>query len=102
MGTTAILHFPEQNDWGLCDIVGNVWEWVADGYDANYYETLPLDTPTVDPKGPGIRENRVLRGGTWVGGPKYLRASTRCSPCKMRPGLGGDENGDVGFRCAKD
>jgi formylglycine-generating enzyme required for sulfatase activity len=33
----------EKNDFGLYDMVGNVWEWVADPYDENYYSGAPED-----------------------------------------------------------
>ena len=50
------------NAYGLCDIAGNVWEWVMDWYDADYYGQGPLR----DPRGPSHGTMRVVRGGSWV------------------------------------
>lgn len=49
------------NNWGLYDVQGNVWEWVADWYDEGYYRISPV----ADPSGPSTGELRVMRGGSW-------------------------------------
>ncbi len=51
------------NAWGLYDMHGNVWQWTADWYGANYY----LDSKPEDPAGPPAGAFRVLRGGDWNG-----------------------------------
>jgi formylglycine-generating enzyme required for sulfatase activity len=50
------------NAWGLYDMHGNVWEWCADGFDGNYYSNSPAE----DPKGPHWKQERVVRGGSWI------------------------------------
>ena len=50
------------NPFGLCDVAGNVWEWVADWYDAEHYG----ESDAVDPQGPPKGSLHIVRGGSWV------------------------------------
>ncbi|MDM0073634.1 formylglycine-generating enzyme family protein [Variovorax sp. J2P1-59] len=61
------------NAFGLFDMHGNVWEWVADWYGENYYVASPRD----DPRGPGSGTLHVRRGGSWASSALYLRSSYR-------------------------
>ena len=66
------------NAWGFHDMLGNVWDWCWDVYDAEVYG-----------------EYRVLRGGGWFDEPWSCRASVRR---RSHPSLRID---DVGFRVAR-
>jgi len=78
--------------YGAYDMVGNVWEWVSDYYDAGYYGVSPYN----DPQGPATGVDRVLRSGGWFSFQQFLRTTYR---------IGSDpvwSYGTDGFRCAKD
>ena len=60
-GTRPTGTYPP-NAYGLCDVIGNVWEWVADWYDADYYGLGDVR----DPGGPNTGTLRIVRGGSWV------------------------------------
>lgn len=95
---TAIDSYPAgKSPFGLYNMAGNVWEWVNDWYDSDYYQRSPLS----DPQGPSTGQYRVVRGGGWgsfgliVGRDAYdLRSATRSF---LPPNSW--EN-VVGFRCA--
>jgi formylglycine-generating enzyme required for sulfatase activity len=79
------------NEYGLYDVLGNVWEWVADRYDDKYYASSPAN----DPKGPSSGY-RMLRGGSCFSDSSLARVSTRGW---YLPGYRGS---DSGVRCAGD
>lgn len=59
-GKTHPVGEKKPNSWGLCDMYGNVWEWVQDIFHDNY-EGAPEDGSAWE--GDGSR--RVVRGGRW-------------------------------------
>lgn len=61
------------NAFGLYDMLGNAWEWVADWHDDGYYATSPRD----DPQGPAEGSVRVRRGGSWHTWSFYARCGYR-------------------------
>jgi len=77
--------------YGLYDMAGNVWEWVADYYSSTYYQ----DSPSSNPLGPESGQGHVLRGGSWYDPAFLIRASSRLK----EPDPVGN---NIGFRCARD
>ena len=91
--TTAPVGSYAANNYGLYDMAGNVWEWVEDCYDAEWYSTMPSRDPM------NICKDSVLpvvRGGTWIESAWNTRVSTRAADLPFGGRL------SDGFRCAKD
>ena len=77
--------------YGAYDMAGNVFEWVADWHEANYYAS----SPEVSPTGPDSGDFRVVRGGGWVSKFSNVRAAYRL---RYDPT---DTNFTIGVRCSR-
>ncbi len=90
-GTTAVGSYESgQSSYGAYDMAGNVWEWVADWYDSEYYAISPESNPL----GPDSGTNRVLRGGSWLNSGTFVRSA-------YRNGESTGSSNVVGFRCSR-
>ena len=100
--TTQVGAYPTgASPYGAMDMSGNVFEWVADAWELDYYHESPYDNPT----GPdantkvGASTLFVLRGGSYR--PRWFYPQTN----HRKAGHHGDapyyRNDQVGFRCAR-
>jgi formylglycine-generating enzyme len=82
-GTAPVAQFPP-NGYGLCDMIGNVWEWTVDWYEGHHAPApsccASLNPPggererSYDPQRPGIRiPRKVIKGGSYLCAPNYCR-----------------------------
>jgi eukaryotic-like serine/threonine-protein kinase len=88
--TAPVGSFPKgASRYGVQDVVGNVWEWVADWY--GEYTKDEAKQPT----GPVAGEERVIRGGAWNGSyASWVRPTFRYKDAPSKRSYG------IGFRCA--
>ena len=100
--TTPVRKYPP-NGYGLYDMAGNVWEWCLDEYNKDFYFGSPRKNPLSGANSAewvinnftNVKTSRVLRGGSWVKAPKFLRVADRY---RLNPAYAGNNDG---FRCAR-
>lgn len=61
------------NRFGLHDMHGNVWEWVADCFNDTYASNASDGSPAAETSGCP----RVMRGGSWIDGARSIRSAAR-------------------------
>ena len=91
--TAPVGSYPDGTSWcGAEDMAGNVWEWVSDWYDSDYYRVSPAENPG----GPSSGEHRVARGGSWRDG---SNGELHLAAMRYYPGVPSLRTSNVGFRC---
>jgi len=92
--TTKVGKYPNgTSPYGVLDMEGEVWQWVADWYDSDYY----ANSPSSNPLGPSSGQYRVQRGGSWYIGENLddyvVRSAYRFRDDSTSSSI-------IGFRCA--
>jgi formylglycine-generating enzyme required for sulfatase activity len=105
-GTTPIGSYPP-NGYGLYDMAGNAWQWVADWYRSDAFKRDATNAPVVNPHGPNdsfdaearnypaTAPARVMRGGSFLCSERYCssyRPSARRGNDPLNP------TSHIGFR----
>lgn len=88
--TAPVCSFPK-NPFGLCDMAGNVVQWVEDRWNATYGGAPEDGSARED----GDLRRRVMRGGSWFNGRRYLYPAYRNGDAPTV------RNGKLGFRVAR-
>ena len=113
-GTQPVKTYPE-NAYGLYDMTGNAWQWVADWYRSDYFARQaelaarngPIENPagpaeSYDPTDPNVPANaprRVIRGGSFLCNESFC---TSYRPSARRGADPYSPMGHLGFRLVKD
>lgn len=105
MGTAPVKSFPA-NDFGLYDMIGNVWEMTDDWFDAIRFERLAGNAPLLDsgmnqcynPNNPYAQE-RVIKGGSFLCADNYC---VNYRPTARQGHAYDSGSSNVGFRCVQD
>jgi formylglycine-generating enzyme required for sulfatase activity len=104
---TAPVKSYQPNGYQLYDMAGNVWEWCADYYQNNYYQSIAQPGAVKNPKGPNksfdpeepYAQKRVIRGGSFLCNESYCTGYRVARRMKSTEDSGMEH---LGFRCVSD
>lgn len=106
-GRTAPVRSYPPNGYGLYEMIGNVWEWTTDWYDArrrtDEHDCCAMSNPrggdreaSVHPTAPGQIPRKVMKGGSFLCAPNYCR---RYRPAARMAQPIDTSTCHLGFRC---
>jgi serine/threonine-protein kinase len=91
--TSQVGTYPQgASPYGVMDMTGNVYEWINDWMDWNYYATSPYSNPP-GPAVPGLGL-KTMRGGSFLYSDSFLNTSDRNWVFPT------NRDASIGFRCA--
>ncbi|MEF2071112.1 formylglycine-generating enzyme family protein [Consotaella aegiceratis] len=97
LSTAPVRAFPA-NGYGLYETSGNVWEWCADTFSADWHRPASPET-RINPKGPGAGPAKVTKGGSYLCHASYCNRYRVAARTSNTPD---SSTGHMGFRCAAD
>jgi sulfatase modifying factor 1 len=83
------------NGYGLYTVIGNVWEWCADYFDAQWHRTATR----VNPVGPRAGTTRAMRGGSYLCHASFCFRYRNAARTANTPE---SATGNIGFRVVRD
>jgi sulfatase modifying factor 1 len=93
--TAPVDAYGPQNDYGMYNMVGNVWEWVSDWW-TTQHRRGPVQ---INPTGPASGQEKVKKGGSFLCHKKFCYRYRNAARFKVETDSGTQNSG---FRCAKD
>ena len=91
--TAPAKSFPP-NDFGIYNMIGNVWEWCSDWWSTNF-KASPISQ---NPSGPPVGKEKVIKGGSYLCHHSYCNRYRNSARTKNTPDT---SIGNIGFRCVR-